>query len=341
MHRSKISVIVPVYNIEKYISQCLQSIAAQDYADYDVIIIDDGSTDKSADVVASFINENGLDNFRLVKKENGGIVEVRNLGLSLATGEWISFVDGDDWVEPQYLSAMWAAIEASGADLCYSGYRAYDESSKTYEVWSSFSDGSGTMPDDIKKLFSFSTVWAHLYKKSIIIQNSLIFDKDISCEDYAFNLDYNSHISSFCMTGQVLYNYRINREGQLTKKLVHPIEKKVLHKHMQRFLSSIDEKYVLCGLAENERLCRIVWNDLYNYVTNCILDKKYNEAHSYLKTPIAKETIKRYKVRTKKEKLFRTLMKLPMWCLIPVVVVYYKNYEKLRRGRFLQYMSKN
>lgn len=341
MKNPKISIIIPVYNLENYIYECLNSVKEQTYSDYEVILINDGSTDRSEEIIRSFIETYSLKNFFLINKENGGLARARNTALQYACGEWVTFIDGDDWVEPHYLSSMIEALEAYPADLCYAGYQAYDENSKTVEVWSRFGDGAGVMPQDIGKLYSFGYVWAHFYKRELIEKYELRFDDRIYCEDAAFNLDYNSVIKSFCMTGEVVYNYRINRNGQLTKKMVHPREKRVLYDHMQMFLASVDEETVLLALPKNERFCRIMWNELYASVTNDILEKQYGKVRSRKKSAVTRIIMKEYHPRSRKEKLFITFMKLPLCFLIVLVKTYYGNYEKLRQGKLVRFLSKN
>ena len=301
MNNPEISVIIPVYNIEEYIEKCLESVNAQTYKNYEVIIVNDGSKDKSAEIVSDFIKGKNLSNWRLINKDNGGVASTRNVAIDIARGEWLAFVDGDDWIESNYLESMWRALEEHPSDLCYCGCRAYNQITGTFEVWSQYGEDMGELPKDIGKLYSFGYVWGHLYKKSIIEENNIRFDEYIFCEDSAFNLDYNSVIDSFCMTGCVAYNYRINRSGSLVTKMVHPSQKKRLYDHMQTFLASIDEDYIIKGVKENPRLVRILWNELYCSITNDILDNQYKRALCRKKAVLSKIVFKTYHARSRKD----------------------------------------
>ena len=340
MKTPKISIIIPVYNIENYIIECLESVLAQTYTDYEVIIVNDGSTDNSVQVISDFIKEKNLDNFVLLSKENGGPASTRNFAMKVAKGDWFAFVDGDDWLEPQYLQVMWDALEKNDVDLCYTGSRAYNEKNKTFTPWLSFSEYSGKMPEDIGYLYSFSTVWAHLYKRKIIEKHGVFFDENIYCEDYAFNLDYNSVISSFCMTSDIVYNYRINRAGQQTTKLIRPAQKARLFDHMQIFLASVDIEYIMKGLPQNDRLNRIMWNELYASITNDILEKRYDNAKKRRKEKLTKVILSSYKPRSKKEKLMSFCLKHSYILLRIIVKFYYSKYEKLRKTKAVGYLSK-
>ncbi len=111
----KISIIVPIYNCEKYLCRCLDSIKAQIYADFEAILVDDGSSDKSAEICKEYANKD--ERFIYIFKENGGVSSARNLGLDRATGDYLAFVDGDDEILPDFLSSLAKIIEETGADV--------------------------------------------------------------------------------------------------------------------------------------------------------------------------------------------------------------------------------
>lgn len=336
----KISIIVPVYNLENYIQKCLESIQAQVYRDYEVIIINDGSTDRSREMIERFIAENSLSNFLLINQKNSGIAAARNVGLDSASGEWITFIDGDDWVEPEYLYAMYRALEKNPSDMCFAGYRAVDEAHNFSEIWSDFLDDACFLPNDLGKLYSFGYVWAHMYSAEIIRKHQLRFDENIYCEDSAFNLDYNSCIKSFCMTEQVVYNYRINRSGALTQILVHPNRKKRLYDHMQSFCDSFTEEELIRGVRENRRMARVMWNELYASITNNILDGEYKRAKIRRKDVLAKTILSVYSPRSFKEKIMLLCLQHSFPCLVFLSKLYYGNYEKLRKSKLLKFLSK-
>ena len=113
-----VSIIVPVFNVEKYLRQCLDSILGQTFNQFEVIIVNDGSTDNSGVICQEY---EARDN-RIVylEKENGGVSEARNLGLDFATSEYIIFIDSDDWIEPTYVEVLYEKIEEYQADIRYS-----------------------------------------------------------------------------------------------------------------------------------------------------------------------------------------------------------------------------
>ena len=113
----KITVIIPSYNSEENIIECLESIRKQSYFNYEVIIINDGSSDNSPGIIRNYIKTN--QKFKLVSQENKGVSSARNLGLSLATGKYIVFIDSDDWVEDNYLEILYKKIKSSNYDIVF------------------------------------------------------------------------------------------------------------------------------------------------------------------------------------------------------------------------------
>lgn len=124
-----ISIIVPIYNMQEYLDKCLHSIFCQSYVDFEVLLIDDGSTDKSADICKKYCDMDSR--FQYYYQENKGLSGARNHGLKLAKGEWISFVDSDDWIGTEFLNAMWQEAQHSYTDIVVSGYERVDEEGKS------------------------------------------------------------------------------------------------------------------------------------------------------------------------------------------------------------------
>ena len=119
-----ISVVVPVYNVEDYIEECLESIEKQSFSSYEVILVDDGSKDSSVRIAQGYVDR--LNNWKLVHKENGGLSSARNAGIAEAMGEYICFVDSDDFLAQDYLQKLYEAAMLYQADLVISDYHEVD-----------------------------------------------------------------------------------------------------------------------------------------------------------------------------------------------------------------------
>ena len=118
--KALISIIVPIYNVEKYLRQCLDSIQDQSYQNFECLLINDGSPDNSADICKEYVSKDPR--FRYIEKENGGVSSARNLGLEHSKGEYITFIDSDDWVDLDYLEVLHSKIKEYNTDFVISSY---------------------------------------------------------------------------------------------------------------------------------------------------------------------------------------------------------------------------
>lgn len=218
----KISVIVPVYNIEKYLLECLESIAAQTLGDIQVLLIDDGSKDASGQICKDFIASHP--NFEYYHKENGGTASARNEGLAHARGEYIGFVDSDDWIEPNMFETMYQAVKEADSDIVYCKmpglmdyvdlpvgvYRDEEICSVIYPAILPHVVESGT----------FRTVdwgnWSRLYRRTMVHGNVIQFyEKSRRCEDFAFSVECALHAQSYViLDAGELYHYRPNKNSK-------------------------------------------------------------------------------------------------------------------------------
>ena len=126
MHQELISIIVPIFNTEKHLHQCLDSISSQSYGNFECLLINDGSTDASASICREYVAKDAR--FRYFEKENGGVSSARNLGIERSGGAYVTFIDSDDWVEFDYLEVLYSAIIQDSADISVSSYRTYEMS---------------------------------------------------------------------------------------------------------------------------------------------------------------------------------------------------------------------
>ena len=129
-----ISIIVPIYNVEKYLRQCLDSIMNQTYRNFECLLINDGSPDNSADICREYVSKDSR--FRYFEKENGGISSARNLGIEHSKGEYITFIDSDDWVDSDYLEVLYNSLVDERADIAISTYKQFNMDDNCYYVHS-------------------------------------------------------------------------------------------------------------------------------------------------------------------------------------------------------------
>ena len=208
-----ISTIVPVYNAEKVLHYCVDSILNQTFKDFELILIDDGSTDNSGALCDEYASK--YDNITVRHTKNQGVSKARNTGIELAKGEYICFVDSDDYVEKDFLQEMVAKAE-EGFDFVLTAYQWVDDYNhnvfKTviYKEKESYSVVDKNSLMDLSSLVLLSQPWNKLFKRKIIIENNIRMPEDISLgEDTVFVYRYLSSIINqrFVVINKLLYNY--------------------------------------------------------------------------------------------------------------------------------------
>lgn len=168
MNSPLISVIVPIYNVENYLPRCVDSIINQEYKNLEIILVDDGSPDNSSQICEEYAKKDNR--VKVIHKENGGLSDARNAGMKIATGEYVSFIDSDDWVDAQFISTLYEGIKG-GADIAECATRLFDDNDNTLSTRGS-KEGKISRSDALAKLITengvYQTVWNKLYKRSMI-----------------------------------------------------------------------------------------------------------------------------------------------------------------------------
>lgn len=211
----RVSIIVPVYECEKYISHCIDGIIAQTYTDWELLLIDDGSLDCSGNICDEYATKDSR--IRVFHKANGGVSSTRNVGLDYAEGQWVAFVDSDDILYPKALEVFVGQMEKYNLDLIQCHYnRVYKEEHISY-MTTEIMTGTQYAESD-----SYLTcVWGGLFKVSIIQGHHLRFDENIRLgEDQLFLLDYMQYCQSIMRIADVLYFYRNNENSAVNNPKV-------------------------------------------------------------------------------------------------------------------------
>lgn len=249
-----ISIIIPVYNAEKYLMECIESVICQTYRNLEILLIDDGSKDDSFKICDEYAQKDKR--IKVVHKENGGVSSARNLGLDLANGEYITFVDSDDMVDKKYVECLYKEIEKNKSDLVFCGYGMYngsklkpikEEIPQTLKV----DFYSNSFIEFCCRILSrnnsiFASVWRVLYQKKIVAQ--IRFNENIKVsEDMVFILCALKNATTIASIEIPLYLYRVNEES-------------VTHNYKYNFLKSqlalYDEIKEFCGYFENKKIKR-------------------------------------------------------------------------------------
>lgn len=209
-----ISIIVPVYNVELYLSKCVDSILAQTYTNLEIFLVDDGSSDRSGKFCDEYAELDGR--VKVIHKRNGGLSDARNAAIDVATGEYITFIDSDDYVTKDYITTLYSLIEKYKCKVSVALYTAFVEGSNPEVVNELYKEDCQTNIKAIEEMFyqeKYDTAsWAKLYHSSLFT-TGIRYPKGIVYEDLAttYLLIFQSDKVAFC--NRRIYNYLLRRDS--------------------------------------------------------------------------------------------------------------------------------
>lgn len=217
------SLILPIYNVAPYLKRCIDSILSQNFKDYEIILVDDGSTDDSPQICDAYAES--LSNVRVIHKVNGGLSSARNAGLEIAEGQYIWWIDSDDWIEPGALEQLYMASCEKTPDIVKFHYFRVEKEKQ--EVFCQIEPGFYIGSENINKLLNRAfydsgkfllSAWIHVYRRTFLVGTNIPFisERQVGSEDYLFNLSILPMAESICVLSAPLYCYYM-REGSLAQ----------------------------------------------------------------------------------------------------------------------------
>ena len=250
-----VSIIVPVYNAAHTIGRCIESILNQQYTDFELFLVDDGSRDGSGIICDAYAKRDSR--IRVIHKENSGVSDTRNMALDLAQGTYLQFLDSDDWITPDATSSLVRAAEANRCDLVIADFyrvigervsRKGDIEEDSVLTREEFSAHMMENPAD----FYYGVLWNKLYRRDIVEAHHLRMDPDISwCEDFMFNLEYIRYAERFYALQVPIYYY-IKTKGSLANQsltITKTVKMKLMvFEYYQQFFKTVldEEEYQRC-----------------------------------------------------------------------------------------------
>ncbi len=217
----KVSVIIPVYNVEKYLNRCIDSVLKQTMQDFEIILINDGSTDKSGEICDDYARID--ERITVIHKRNARVAAARNDGIKVAQGKYVIFIDSDDWIEPQMLQEMVYKAEELKLDLIMCDYKKrskHYEEERSQPIRGGFFSKEDIQKELYKCLVMFEHIefpptisnWVCLFRLEFLIENNLCYDEDIHyCEDSILGSKVIYHANNFYyLKGHYYYNYFYN-----------------------------------------------------------------------------------------------------------------------------------
>lgn len=265
-----ISVIIPVYNVQEYLIKCIESVINQTYENLEIIIVDDGSTDKSTEICDKVKKNDSR--IRVIHKENGGLSDARNVGIDNANGEYISFIDSDDYVDNNYIELLYNAIKQYDADMSIASHRViYEKNIIDRSTGKEFC----AEPIEILKMLLYdngidTSAWGKLYKKSLF--NEIRFPKGRFFEDSATTYMLIDKSKKIGVCSKPIYNYVI-RNNSISNETFS--EKKMdLIVSTEEMTNYIKNKYPELEKACNRRLMYAYLSTLTQLAKSKVKNKK-------------------------------------------------------------------
>lgn len=295
-----ISVIIPIFNAEETLCRCLQSVINQTMQELEILLVDDGSEDKSLGICRRYAKRDGR--IRIIEKENGGVSSARNEGLRHATAPFVQFVDSDDSLTETMCQSMYDRMVSKECELVISGYYEWDGiREKIKEVPFKYSDVS--QADDFIHLFEgyqLNQLWNKLYKKELI---DCLFEEEINAgEDLLFNMQYINKVKSTEIITEPLYVYTLTNKNRISGKSFWMLDR--VYKEIYKYIGRFEEK---------DRMYELV-------------DKRYFEEYTYLLKLAARKKIQKYDWQTgrkaAREICLRNRFKSFFWIVCQLVVCF-------------------
>lgn len=268
-----VSVIIAVYNAERYLDRCVSSVCRQTYTSLEIILVDDGSTDSSALLCDRWSERDAR--IKVLHQDNAGVSAARNTGIEAAGGKYIAFLDSDDWIEPDFVKTL--LEKHRQGDLVLSGYMMdYGEGGKQIKrLYSKQKDCCYLSCRDALLLYDknlLNPIWNKLYERKVIARYGIAFREDMDLgEDIVFNLEYLQNIDGrICVVNQPLYHYSCSENSSLGSRY---------HEHfvdMQRKIFNSFFAYLDCvsaGREQEERVCMMYFNALIAAMDNLYLHR--------------------------------------------------------------------
>lgn len=328
----KVSIIFPVYNVEKYISKAIESVQKQTYVEFELLIIIDGSPDNSKKIALEYSqNDNRI---MVLEKKNGGLSDARNYGLEHATGDYIYFMDSDDWIEPKLLEDNIRMIEECNLDFIVFGY--YQDNLNNLDEMLDFTEVTPQLGELIKgdkNLFLDSNTlgllgyaWNKIYRRDFIEKNNFRFEKGVSLvEDILFNTQLYVEADRIVFNKKPYYHY-INREVVTLMKTFHSNSfelKKEKNKALYHFLNAWNfneiDKTLANSLVAGFRYCV---HNLFKYKNQLSFWEKIDFIKHMLNDKDITYLIDYYAAETTKDRIYAFLVKNKLALIIASLSVW-------------------
>lgn len=284
MNSVAISVVIPVYNVEDTLEKCIESILSQEFEDYEIILVDDGSTDNSSSICDKYAGE--YEFISVIHKENEGLGPTRNAGVKKAKGKYIYHCDSDDWISPNLLKNCYNSAEKYDANIVVFGYTIYTESECGIEPYQKITvnDGFYLTQSETREFFikQFSNSFVvqsacnRLLKREFLIENDLWFKPFRRCQDVVFSLDLFSKASKVVSLEESYYNYVIVPgvyKGRSYEEMLS------IYLDVFEYIKSNLQEWGMWNECNKSNITSLYMSHVANYVSYYVISKSRHRFH--------------------------------------------------------------
>lgn len=322
----KVSIIMPVYGVESYIAKAIESVLSQTYSDWQLVIVNDGTIDRSREIAKKYADID--ERIQIIDKENGGLSDARNFGLQYADGEYVHFFDSDDWIEPDFFEKLVTTIEVNDLDVAVCGYfvDTVDEEGNltNRSERSNLSHSPKSKQDYFERMeYYLNYAWNKLYRRSFLIYNRLIFEKGLwLMEDSEFIsrvLNFNPKVGYIDYAG---YHYINRPDITLSKKYnenVFWFMKRKMRLYHPVLLSIGASPSIVNAIYEEMRAYTSVYLFKQMMKSLTIYEFKLHSSNLYNDQELNPRNIPLNNCRTVKDKMILILAKMKMVYLLHLI----------------------
>ena len=325
----KYSVIIPVYNVEKYINRCLKSILSQRYDDLEIIVIDNGSTDSSGSICDTYASE--YSNISVYHIENHGVGSARNFGLSKARGEFIYFVDSDDYLVGNLFAEFEDKLTPDFDLLVFSYYNSFEQEMTEKNRTKKILPYNGSYDKyDFSKIFKdlflsdmLYTVWNKFYRREFLIENNISFEKYELGEDVRFNLNAYRNVNKVYLSQDSYYVYVIGRKGSAMSSY-NPKRLQYQLQELELVDSLLKDWNIDSSNLDNTVKARILMSNIHNISKQKLpVIKKVKLVKEICKSKDMADFIRN------DSSILNPLVKMLLRCRMYIVLIYHKRMQMM------------
>lgn len=310
--KAKVSIIVPIYNVERYINRCIDSIINQTYKNIEIILVDDESPDNCGKICDNYAKKN--EKIKTYHKKNGGLSDARNYGLKFATGKYIAYVDSDDWIEPNMIEILVNNLEKSQADIAMCGTKVVNEDSIFYNKWydeDKILNKNEGLTALLENRIITSHAWNKIYKKEII--QKVPWPKGRLYEDIHIMHKIFKLCKKIAISKEYLYNY-YQRDNSICNNKILLNEFEYVDAFLERYVDMKDDSIVY------KKIC---YTQMGIAISNFFMRNSFSkdDKNKY------KEKLKEYLKMLKKVQLFSNKYLSMKEILTVIFVLIFKTYS--------------